>query len=164
MRAAMHRIQLLETDQNRKRLVRQILTEEGDVQQPNSAPLESSQCVEERPAVGGLDEWLEGLAASGKPRQPRETREMVCGGVGITEQAEYELYRLPVEGRVLETAGMSRGHHGKAPEARNLRMRHRHTSADAGRKNRLTLEKARHNLLARFDQPGLLEELSEVPE
>jgi hypothetical protein len=129
--------------------------------QPPSAALESSKRIEERLTVGGVDQRLEGRAAPRQTRETREAREMIRGRVGITQETENEAHRPFVEGGVLEAFRMGRNSHCETPEPRNLGVGYRHPAANAGRENRLSLEEARYHLLARLDESGLLEELTE---
>jgi hypothetical protein len=137
--------------------------EDGD-QKPHSVPLQSSERIEEGATTGGLDKWPEGFATAGKPGQTGKTGEVVRGGVGIAEEAEHELYRPLVKGRVLETIGMGGCRHGETPETRNLSVRYRNAAADSSGEDRFTLEEASYYLLTGFNQLGVFEELAEGSE
>ena len=80
------------------------------------------------------------FAAPSEPGEPKKTGKVVRGGVGVAQQAENELNRPLVKGRVRETIGMGGRRHGETPETRNLRVGHRNAAADPGREDGLTLE------------------------
>jgi hypothetical protein len=118
----------------------------------------------QRLTVGGVDKRLEGRAAPRETGETREAREMIGGRVGITQEAENEAHRTLVERGVLEAVRMGRNSHCETTQTRNLGVGHRHPTANAGRENCLAFEEARYHLLARFDESGLLEELTESSE
>ena len=70
-------------DQGGQHVVEQVLTVEDGDQQPHSVPLQLSERIEKRTAIGGLDERFDGLTAPGEPSQPSKTGKVVRGGVGV---------------------------------------------------------------------------------
>jgi hypothetical protein len=121
------------------------------------------QLVEKCPTVGSRHERLEVRAAPSETGQTGEAGEMISSGFGVTEKAKDESHRALVKGWVVDAGRVGRRRHGQSSESRNLCMRHRDATSDAGRENRLPLEEARHNLLLRFDEARLDEELAEAP-
>jgi hypothetical protein len=115
-------------------------------------------------AIGSLHERLKGRAAPREAGQASKPREVICGGVGVSQQTKDKPHWLLVESRVLEAIGVGRRGHRQAPKARYLGVRHSDPTANTGRKNRFSLEEARYHLLARFNEIGLLEELAESAE
>jgi hypothetical protein len=137
--------------------------EDGD-QQPHSVSLQPSQRSEKCVAIGGPDERLECRAATRKTGQAGKPREVICGGVGISQKTEDKPHWLVVESRVLEAIGVGGRSHHQTPEARDLGVWHSDPATNAGRKNCFSLEESRDHLLARFNEAGLFEKPAESPE
>jgi hypothetical protein len=137
--------------------------EDGD-QQPHSVSLESSQRIEKSIAVDGLDERLEGRGTPREAGKAGKPREVICCGVGITQQTKDKPHRSLVEGRVFEAIGVGGRGHGETPETGNLSVWNRNAATDTGREDRFSLEQACDHQLTRVDELGLLEELTKEPE
>lgn len=129
-----------------------------------SVPLQLSEGNEEGVTTGRLHERLKGRAAPREAGQSGEPGEVIRSSVGVPQKTKDDPHRLLVEGRVPEAIGVGGGGHREPPEAGYLGVWHRDPSANTGRKNRLAFEEARYDLLARFNEPRLLEELAESPE
>ena len=128
---------------------------------PPSVSFQPSKRNQKGIAIGGFHERLQGSAAPREASQAGKPGEVVCGGVGVSQQTENESHRLLVKGRVLEAVGMGGRGHRQTTEARYLGVWHSHPAADASRKNRFSFEEARHHLSSRFDKIRFLEELTE---
>jgi hypothetical protein len=79
-----HRVRLLELDQSREHLVKQVLAMEDCREQPHSASLQAPQLADERCSVNGFNQGFQGDASAGEPGQTSESREVIGGGIGVT--------------------------------------------------------------------------------
>ena len=128
---------------------------------PHSLTLQLPKRNNEGITISRIYERLEGRAAPREAGQAGKSREVISSGVGVSQKTEDESYRLSVESWVLEAVGVGGRGHRQPSEARYLGVRHGDAATYAGRQDSLPFEEARYHLRAGFNEPGLLEELTE---